>query len=141
MKKDSSDTFNVNIRILDLIKHLRLSQAAFGESIGVSSGRMSNIIRFRNRPDFEFLSKVLEKYPEVSSEWLMLGKGSMKKPNNFNSPNLKNINDTGNTTKEKELLIVRLEDEIVDLKNQLEESKKDKEFLKQIISEYISKNS
>ena len=138
-KEDLATSYDVNIRILDLIQELGLNQSTFGQSIGTSSSRMNNIARFRNKPDFELLSKILKVYPSVNSEWLMTGEGEMYK-RSFKEPDIERKVDNSFIEKrcisctEKDKLIELQKRTIEELREQLLEAKRDKEFLKKIIS-------
>lgn len=49
----------------------------FATEIGVQSSTISNIMGDRNRPSLEVLQKVLNRFRTISSDWLILGVGSM----------------------------------------------------------------
>lgn len=57
----------------------QLSSAKFAESIGVQPSSISHILSGRNKPGFDFIHKILTRYPALSAEWLILGKGNMLK--------------------------------------------------------------
>lgn len=71
------EEFEINNRIIELIKELKISQNQFANEVGTTSSRISNIVRYRNKPDSELLQKVLLKYRNVSSDWLILGDGAI----------------------------------------------------------------
>lgn len=47
------------------------------EDIQVQPSGISHILSGRNKPSLDFILKMLEKYPFLSTEWLLFGKGSM----------------------------------------------------------------
>ncbi len=49
------------------------------EDIRVQPSGISHILSGRNKPSLDFILKMLEKYPFLSTEWLLFGKGSMYK--------------------------------------------------------------
>ena len=49
--------------------------------LGVQRSGISHILTGRNFPSFDFLQKLLMRYPKLSAEWLLLGNGSMYKSN------------------------------------------------------------
>lgn len=49
------------------------------EDIRVQPSGISHILSGRNKPSLDFILKMLEKYPYLSTEWLLFGKGSMYK--------------------------------------------------------------
>ena len=64
-------------RILDFLKAENKSSSQFAEEIGVQPSGISHIISGRNKPSLDFIMKMLEKYPFLSTEWLLFGKGEM----------------------------------------------------------------
>jgi transcriptional regulator with XRE-family HTH domain len=64
-------------RILAFLKAENKSSSQFAEEIGVQPSGISHIISGRNKPSLDFILKMLEKYPFLSSEWLLFGKGEM----------------------------------------------------------------
>jgi len=64
-------------RILSIIKYYHLSPSDFAEEIGVQRSSISHLISGRNKPSLEFVQKILARFPEISSEWLLTGKGEM----------------------------------------------------------------
>jgi transcriptional regulator with XRE-family HTH domain len=66
-------------RILDFLKAENKSSSQFAEEIGVQPSGISHIISGRNKPSLDFILKMLEKYPFLSTEWLLFGKGDMYK--------------------------------------------------------------
>jgi phage repressor protein C with HTH and peptisase S24 domain len=67
----------INDRVIRLIETLDISQNSFAKALGTSSSRISNITTGRNRPDAEILGKIAEVYRNVSTKWLLTGKGPM----------------------------------------------------------------
>lgn len=68
-------------RILEFLKRENKSSVHFAEEIGVQPSGISHILSGRNKPSLDFVLKMLEKYPFVSTEWLLFGKGSMYREN------------------------------------------------------------
>lgn len=64
-------------RILSIIKYFHLSPSDFAEEIGVQRSSISHLISGRNRPSLEFVQKILTRYPDINTEWLLSGKGEM----------------------------------------------------------------
>jgi transcriptional regulator with XRE-family HTH domain len=64
-------------RILAFLKAENKSSSQFAEEIGVQPSGISHIISGRNKPSLDFIVKMLEKYPFLSNEWLLFGKGEM----------------------------------------------------------------
>ena len=47
----------------------------FAEQIDINRSTMNHILNERNKPSLEVITKILEKYPDINSDWLILGKG------------------------------------------------------------------
>ena len=64
--------------MLAIISHAKLSRRAFGMSIGHTSGTMiDNVINGRNGISAGLARKITNRYPEISYEWILTGKGTM----------------------------------------------------------------
>jgi transcriptional regulator with XRE-family HTH domain len=66
-------------RILKILNTENISSAKFADIIGVQRSNISHILSGRNNPGLDFLQKVLIKFPSISPEWLIIGKGEMFK--------------------------------------------------------------
>lgn len=67
----------MNNRIGLLLKVKDVTASKFAEMIGVQPSNISHILSGRNKPSLDFITKVVETFPDISLEWLMFGKGSM----------------------------------------------------------------
>ncbi|MGZ8505930.1 MAG: helix-turn-helix domain-containing protein [Bacteroidia bacterium] len=59
------------------MQHFNLSPSLFADEIGVNRPAISHIISGRNKPGVDLIQKVLKRFPEVSTDWLLMGTGSM----------------------------------------------------------------
>ena len=66
-------------RLLHLIKSEGLTSSLLADELGVQRSGISHILSGRNNPSFDFLQKILGRFPKINAEWLILGKGSMYK--------------------------------------------------------------
>jgi transcriptional regulator with XRE-family HTH domain len=66
-------------RIHRLIGSENLTPTKFADIIGVQRSAISHILSGRNKPSFDLIQKILNKFPRVSSEWLLMGRGEMYK--------------------------------------------------------------
>ncbi|HUX55321.1 MAG TPA: helix-turn-helix transcriptional regulator [Williamwhitmania sp.] len=64
-------------RLLKLLTGKQLTATKFAEIIGVQKSSISHILSGRNKPSFDFIEKILQKFPEINPEWLITGKGGM----------------------------------------------------------------
>jgi transcriptional regulator with XRE-family HTH domain len=72
-------------RILEFLRNENKTSAQFAEEIGVQPSGISHIISGRNNPSLDFVLKMLEKYPYLSTEWLLFGKGTMYRDQHYGS--------------------------------------------------------
>jgi transcriptional regulator with XRE-family HTH domain len=75
-------------RILEFLRVENKSSAQFAEEIGVQPSGISHILSGRNNPSLDFVMKMLDKYSDISVEWLLFGKGKM-----YKSPPMKSLFD------------------------------------------------
>lgn len=64
-------------RIKQVIEYSQLSSAAFADNIGISRSGLTHLLNGRNQPSLDVARKILAKYPELSTEWLIMGMGDM----------------------------------------------------------------
>lgn len=70
-------------RILKFLSSENKTSAQFAEEIGVQPSGVSHILSGRNNPSLDFVMKMLNRYPGLSTEWLMFGREPMyKRPQN-----------------------------------------------------------
>ena len=66
-------------RLIKVLNHFGLTATRFADEIGVQRSGISHIISGRNQPGYDFIVKLLTRFPEISAEWLLLGKGTLIK--------------------------------------------------------------
>ena len=64
-------------RIKQTIEYSQLSASAFADTIGISRSGLTHLLTGRNQPSLDVARKILAKYPEISTEWLIMGMGDM----------------------------------------------------------------
>jgi len=64
-------------RIQKIIQQKKLSSSGFADMIGVPRSTISHLLSGRNNPSLEFIQKILDAFPEISTDWLIRGKGPM----------------------------------------------------------------
>lgn len=69
----------MNERLQQFLAAENISQSQFAETIGVARASVSHILAGRNRPGYDFICSLLEHYPSLNSEWILMGKGKMYK--------------------------------------------------------------
>ncbi|MPM02987.1 hypothetical protein SDC9_49246 [bioreactor metagenome] len=62
-------------RIQLLMKIYQLSAADLADKLGTERSGISHFLSGRNKPSLAFITKLLEKFPEINPDWLLLGTG------------------------------------------------------------------
>jgi transcriptional regulator with XRE-family HTH domain len=86
-------------RLIEFLKAENKSSAQFAEEIGVQPSGISHILSGRNNPSLDFVLKMLDKYPFISTDWLLFGTEPMYRDSkmqefNVENPVLKDKQDT-----------------------------------------------
>lgn len=66
-------------RIQKVIETEDMTAKQFAEEVGIQASTLSNILGGRNNPSLDVMQKVLTRFRTLSSDWLILGIGSMYK--------------------------------------------------------------
>lgn len=69
----------MNNRLKQFLAAENISQAQFAETINVVRASVSHVLAGRNNPGYDFIKSIMDNYPTLNIEWLMLGKGKMYK--------------------------------------------------------------
>ncbi|GMT44937.1 MAG: transcriptional regulator [bacterium] len=64
-------------RIKSIMAYYRLRAAQFSDAIGMQRSAVSHVLSGRNKPSLDFVLRIKNRFPEISLDWLTLGKGSM----------------------------------------------------------------
>lgn len=83
---------DIDNRIKEILKHLNMRPTPFANEIGVTPTAILNIVNGKRSPGKEIITKILQKYPEISESWLILGEGSLLKAKDIPA-NTNDIND------------------------------------------------
>lgn len=75
----------IQARIVEVMSFLRLTAVALAENIGVQPSSVSHILSGRNKPSLDFVNKLLSRYPQIDSNWLLRGEGKMIKSDKVQS--------------------------------------------------------
>ena len=62
-------------RIRQLMEQLGMNKKTFSEKIGENPSKISHIFMGRNNPSLDMLQKILRAFPDVSPDWLIMGRG------------------------------------------------------------------
>jgi transcriptional regulator with XRE-family HTH domain len=64
-------------QLIKIMAYFNITATRFADEIGVQRSSISHILSGRNKPSYDFILKVIEKYPSLNPSWLLTGKGSM----------------------------------------------------------------
>jgi hypothetical protein len=70
-------------RLEKILDHYGITSYRMALDIGTKGANLSNLISGKFNPSFDFLQKVLAKYPEINANWMITGEGPM-----FNDPSI-----------------------------------------------------
>ena len=73
------EVMSMNKRVEQLVEKTSRSKSAFSIATGISTVILSHISSGRNKVSLTAVEQILKAFPSVSSDWLVLGKGSMFK--------------------------------------------------------------
>ena len=62
-------------RLQQFLDAENISQAQLAETLGVARAGISHILSGRNKPGFDFLEAMATRFPQISMDWLLTGKG------------------------------------------------------------------
>jgi len=64
-------------RIKQIMELYQLTPASFAETIGINRSNLTHLFSGRNQPSLDLAKKILHYYPDIKTEWLIMGVGSM----------------------------------------------------------------
>lgn len=103
----------INERVKFILDHYNLTAGAFAEKLGIQKSSVSHLLSGRNKPSFQFLSKLVKAFPEINLNWFITGDGDIfnKPEQNIEYANLKDFEKQpeipkNSTTEEEPVKIV-----------------------------------
>lgn len=69
-------------RIQKILDEENISASKFADVLGVQRSSISHILSGRNKPSLDFVQRILQKFPEINSDWLLFGKGDIYRKQN-----------------------------------------------------------
>ena len=80
-------------RIKQIMEYYQLAPASFAEQIGINRSNLTHLFSGRNQPSLDLAKKILHSYPEIKTEWLIMGVGEMMRSNEEKELNIKIQNE------------------------------------------------
>ena len=101
-------------RIIKIIEDNDLTNSEFAEKIGVPKSSISHLLSERNKPSLDIITKISEKFDEITTDYLIFGsslsKKSQIKPSKdlFSSSDIDNSKDSvkDSNNKVKSIIII-----------------------------------
>ncbi|MBO4768759.1 MAG: helix-turn-helix transcriptional regulator [Bacteroidales bacterium] len=78
----------IEARLKQFLQMEELSPAKFADSIGIQRSGISHLLAGRNKPSYDFITKMLTTYPDLNADWLLTGKGKPYKNSSVSAPSL-----------------------------------------------------
>lgn len=84
-------------KLLKLMENEKLTASRLAELLGIRSSGISHILSERNKPSYDFLQKILRRFPNINPDWLLLDSDQMYRSGNVtaaptvNAGNIPNI--------------------------------------------------
>ena len=69
----------MNQRLQQFLDAENISPSVFADNMEITRASVSHLLSGRNRPGFDFLERMASRYPDLSLEWLITGRGRMYK--------------------------------------------------------------
>jgi transcriptional regulator with XRE-family HTH domain len=73
-------------QIQTILQKEGISASQLAEKLGVQRSSISHILSERNKPSLDFIQKIIEQFPHISSEWILTNKGSYLKQKSVLQP-------------------------------------------------------
>lgn len=81
MEENSVDSASVAARLSALLSHYEVTGYQAAQILGHShASKLYKLLNGESRPSFESLVQILGQWPEVSADWLLMGRGPMLRP-------------------------------------------------------------
>ena len=64
-------------RVIEIIRAMGMNNIQFSQKTGISPASLSHITSGRSNPTLTILRNIVESFPELNPEWVLLGRGDM----------------------------------------------------------------
>lgn len=72
----------MNVRLGQFMRAENLTAAKLAEILQVQASGISHLLSGRNKPNFDFIARMLRMFPNLNPDWLINGDGPMYRQNN-----------------------------------------------------------
>ena len=91
-------------KLLLLMKNEGLTSSRLAELLGIQPSSISHILGGRNKPSFDFVQKILRRFPNINPDWLLIDKGEMYRSTTTESASQDTMTPSGETLHDQVLL-------------------------------------
>ena len=75
------ELLDIQKRIEDFMQKINVSENEFAPMIGIPQTTINGYSRGKNKPSLAYVMAVIDRFPELSAEWLLRGEGEMFRSN------------------------------------------------------------
>ena len=90
-------------KLLKLMESEKLTASRLAELLGIRSSGISHILSERNKPSYDFLQKILRRFPNINPDWLLLDSEQMYRTGDATTSSFSHSLDSVNSTANGEL--------------------------------------
>lgn len=73
-------------KLENILQYYGLTASGFADLVGVQRSSLSHLLSGRNKPSLDFILKIIEAFPEVDLNWILLDQGTFPKSKNIPTP-------------------------------------------------------
>ena len=84
-------------RIRKVMEYYQLSPTNFADTIDINRSSLTHIFSGRNQPSLDVAKKILKAFPDVNTEWLVMGMGPMLKNETASEPSVTTVDNMPQT--------------------------------------------
>lgn len=110
----------IETNILEVFSRSGMSRTDFAARLGISNAVLSHIASGRNKASLDLVVAILNQFPDINPDWLLLGRGEMKRGGKnleeFRSKIQTYIGNIRSTTARTNEQLQLIESEITELK-------------------------
>lgn len=84
---------DIRDRLTQILTHKQMTASSFADFLEIQRSNMSHYLSGRNKPSIDILQKILNKFPDINADWLIMGRGEISNISNesdlfsdYNSP-------------------------------------------------------
>ena len=100
------DTNDQALRIFKIMEDENMNATQFSEAIGIRRAAMSHLVKRRNKPSADIITKIVKRFKTINPGWLLTGDGNMRIKSEsgngsnmgVNQPNINNYDEKSSNT-------------------------------------------